>query len=86
GESKGPEADGSEVGTIWVKVKDPKQMAAISQQIDAMFKNSDFPTETFTEKLEQVTAMIRSELMLQNLPSGKFAATSSARLVQEFLN
>ncbi|MGZ3656329.1 MAG: ATP/GTP-binding protein [Bdellovibrionota bacterium] len=43
-------------------------------------------TETFTEKLEQVTAMIRSELMLQNLPSGKFAATSSARLVQEFLN
>lgn len=40
----------SEVGTIWVKVKDPKQMAAISQQIDAMFKNSDFPTETFTEK------------------------------------
>ena len=29
---------------------DPKQMAAISQQIDAMFKNSDYPTETFTEK------------------------------------
>lgn len=40
----------SQVGTFWVKVKDPKQMAAISQQIDAMFKNSDFPTETFTEK------------------------------------
>lgn len=39
-----------EVGTFWVKVKDPKQMAAISQQIDAMFKNSDYPTETFTEK------------------------------------
>ncbi|MEA2239096.1 MAG: putative transport system permease protein [Thermoanaerobaculia bacterium] len=39
-----------QVGTFWVKVKDPKQMAAISQQIDAMFKNSDFPTETFTEK------------------------------------
>lgn len=39
-----------EVGTFWVKVKDPKQMAAISQQIDAMFKNSDAPTETFTEK------------------------------------
>ena len=42
--------DHSEVGTIWVKVKDPKQMAALSQQIDAMFKNSDYPTETFTEK------------------------------------
>lgn len=39
-----------QVGTIWVKVRDPKQMAAISQQIDAMFKNSDYPTETFTEK------------------------------------
>jgi len=39
-----------QVGTFWVKVKDPKQMAAISQQIDAMFKNSDYPTETFTEK------------------------------------
>jgi putative ABC transport system permease protein len=39
-----------EVGTIWVKVKDAKQMAAMSQQIDAMFKNSDYPTETFTEK------------------------------------
>jgi putative ABC transport system permease protein len=39
-----------QVGTFWVKVADPKQMAAISQQIDAMFKNSDYPTETFTEK------------------------------------
>jgi putative ABC transport system permease protein len=45
-----PTEEHSKVGTIWVKVKDPKQMAAISQQIDAMFKNSDFPTETFTEK------------------------------------
>ena len=35
---------------IWLKVKDPNQMAAISQQIDAMFKNTDAPTETFTEK------------------------------------
>ncbi len=45
-----PAENRGEVGTFWVKVKDPKQMAAISQQIDAMFKNSDFPTETFTEK------------------------------------
>jgi putative ABC transport system permease protein len=35
---------------IWVKVNDPAQMPAISQQIDAMFKNNDAPTETFTEK------------------------------------
>jgi len=38
------------VGTFWVKVSDPSQMPAISQQIDAMFKNSEDPTETFTEK------------------------------------
>jgi putative ABC transport system permease protein len=38
------------VGTFWVKVADPNQMAAISQQIDAAFKNSEDPTETFTEK------------------------------------
>lgn len=38
------------VGTFWLKLKDPKQMAPMSQQIDAMFKNSSDPTETFTEK------------------------------------
>jgi putative ABC transport system permease protein len=35
---------------IWIKVANPSQMAALSQQIDAMFKNTDAPTETFTEK------------------------------------
>jgi putative ABC transport system permease protein len=35
---------------IWIKVKDANQMAALSQQIDAMFKNTPEPTETFTEK------------------------------------
>lgn len=40
----------SRVGNFWLKIKDPSQMAAISQQIDAMFKNSEYPTETFTEK------------------------------------
>jgi putative ABC transport system permease protein len=39
-----------QVGTIWAKLRDPKQMTSTSQQIDAMFKNSDYPTETFTEK------------------------------------
>ena len=29
------------VGTFWVRVRDPKDMAGISQQIDAMFKNSE---------------------------------------------
>jgi putative ABC transport system permease protein len=45
-----PAQNRGQVGTFWVKVSDAKQMAAISQQIDAMFKNSDYPTETFTEK------------------------------------
>ena len=51
---------GSMVGTFWVRVKDPKDMAKISQQIDEMFKNSEYPTETFTEKefQQQFMAMI----------------------------
>jgi putative ABC transport system permease protein len=38
------------VGTFWVKVAHINDMPAISQQIDAAFKNSEDPTETFTEK------------------------------------
>ncbi|MBK5259048.1 MAG: ABC transporter permease [Thermoanaerobaculia bacterium] len=51
---------GSTVGTFWVRVKDPKDMARISQQIDDMFRNSEYPTETFTEKefQQQFMAMI----------------------------
>jgi putative ABC transport system permease protein len=54
------EITGSTVGTFWVRVKDPKDMARISQQIDDMFKNSEYPTETFTEKefQQQFMAMI----------------------------
>jgi putative ABC transport system permease protein len=50
----------STVGTFWVRVKDPKDMARISQEIDALFKNSEYPTETFTEKefQQQFMAMI----------------------------
>jgi putative ABC transport system permease protein len=54
------EMTGSTVGTFWVRVRDPKDMARISEQIDAMFKNSEYPTETFTEKefQQQFMAMI----------------------------
>jgi putative ABC transport system permease protein len=45
------------VGTFWLKVSDPAKMAAISQQIDAMFKNSEYPTETVTEKEFQKSFM-----------------------------
>jgi putative ABC transport system permease protein len=48
------------VGTFWVNVKDPAQMSRISDQIDDMFRNSEYPTETFTEKefQQQFMAMI----------------------------
>jgi len=45
------------VGTFWLKVSDPAKMAGISQQIDAMFKNSEYPTETVTEKEFQKSFM-----------------------------
>jgi len=45
------------VGTFWLKISDPAKMAAISQQIDAMFKNSEYPTETMTEKEFQKSFM-----------------------------
>jgi putative ABC transport system permease protein len=51
---------GSTVGTFWVRVRNPQDMAKISQQIDDMFRNSEYPTETFTEKefQQQFMAMI----------------------------
>lgn len=54
------EMTGSTVGTFWVRVEDPKQMERISREIDAKFKNSTYPTETFTEKefQQQFMAMI----------------------------
>lgn len=54
------EFTGSTVGTYWIRVRDPKDMARLSQQIDEMFKNSEYPTETFTEKefQQQFMAMI----------------------------
>src|SRR5687768_6414480 len=41
---------GGMVGTFWVRVRGPKDMGRITKQIDDMFRNSDYPTETFTEK------------------------------------
>lgn len=35
---------------FWLKVDDAKNMERVSRQIDDTFRNSDFPTETFTEK------------------------------------
>jgi putative ABC transport system permease protein len=51
---------GETAGTFWVRVKNAGDMSKISEQIDAMFKNSEYPTETFTEKefQQQFMAMI----------------------------
>jgi putative ABC transport system permease protein len=40
----------AKAGTFWIKVRDPKLLVPLSQQIDAMFRNSDYPTETYSEK------------------------------------
>ncbi|HVT02078.1 MAG TPA: FtsX-like permease family protein [Thermoanaerobaculia bacterium] len=45
----GPVLNGM-VGTFWAKVGRREDMPRVKGQIDAMFKNSDYPTETFTEK------------------------------------
>jgi len=45
------------VGTFWLQIKDTSKMAAISQEIDALFKNSEDPTETVTEKEFQASFM-----------------------------
>ncbi len=37
------------VGTFWIKVKDRKDMVPLSEEIDTAFKNSEAPTETYTE-------------------------------------
>lgn len=55
-EAGGPMTNGR-VGTFWLKIQNPAQMAAISQQIDSMFRNSDDPTETVTEKDFQASFM-----------------------------
>ena len=44
----------SQVDMFWIKVADAHKMAAVSQTIDTGFKNSDYPTETFTEKQFQL--------------------------------
>lgn len=49
-----------QVGTFWVKVDNAANMPRIGDEIDAMFKNSNYPTQTFTEKefQQQFVSMI----------------------------
>jgi putative ABC transport system permease protein len=40
----------SRCGMMWLRVRNPNDMPRISQEVDALFRNSNDPTETFTEK------------------------------------
>ena len=65
------EFTGGMTNMFWVRVKDPAEMARISQQIDDMFRNSTYPTETFTEKefQHQFMAMIGNIKLLFSVVS-----------------
>lgn len=54
------EYTGATTGMFWVKVEDAAAMPRVAEEIDRMFENSDYPTETFTEKefQQQFMAMI----------------------------
>jgi len=45
----------SRVGTYWIRVKDRSLMAPLAQQIDAMYHNCEYPTETFSENEYQAS-------------------------------
>jgi putative ABC transport system permease protein len=54
------------IGTFWVKVDSPQNMDEVADAIDAMFKNSEYPTETLTEKAfqQQFMSMIGNVKLL----------------------
>ena len=39
-----------QTGMFWVKVAEGEDLTRVGEDIDAMFQNSEYPTETFTEK------------------------------------
>ena len=53
-------------GMYWVKVKSAGEMPGVADAIDTMFENSDYPTETFTEKefQQQFISMIGNVKLL----------------------
>lgn len=61
----------SKCGTFWLKVANPNDMPRISQEIDALFKNSEDPTETYTEKefTRQFVSMMGNIKLLFNAVS-----------------
>jgi len=53
-------------GMYWVKVRNAEDMPRVADAIDTMFENSDYPTETFTEKefQQQFISMIGNVKLL----------------------
>jgi len=47
----------SKVGNFWIKARDASAVAALSRQIDAVFRNSEYPTEAMSEKDYQAGQM-----------------------------
>jgi putative ABC transport system permease protein len=39
-----------QTGMFWVKVREGEDLTRVGEDIDALFQNSEYPTETFTEK------------------------------------
>lgn len=55
-----------QTGMFWVKVDEAENLDEVGNTIDAMFKNSEFPTETLTEKAfqQQFLSMIGNVKLL----------------------
>ncbi|MDO9003260.1 MAG: ABC transporter permease [Aquabacterium sp.] len=65
-------AAANQVGIYMVNIKDPGRASAISQEIDAMFKNSVAETRTETEKAFQLGIVSMSEAILMAVRAVSF--------------
>lgn len=62
----------NQVGLFMVHIKDPSQAAAVSQAIDAQFKNSNAETRTETEKAFQLGIVSMSQAVLMAIRAVSF--------------
>lgn len=65
-------AQANQVGLYVVGIKDPNRAAAISQEIDALFKNSGAETRTETEKSFQLGIVAMSQAVLMAIRAVSF--------------
>ncbi len=62
----------NQVGLLMVNIKDPNKASAISQEIDALFKNSVAETRTETEKAFQLGVVSMSRAILMSIRAVSF--------------